>query len=79
MNLSVRLQRELADRGLTVTELARETDLARETVARAVRGTGNIAVKNAAKILAALELEFVIAPILPSSATAVKEAGKRPV
>ena len=79
MNLSVRLQRELADRGLTVTELARESALARGTVDRAVRGVGNITVRNAARILAALELEFVITPILPSwPSEATKDSGKRP-
>ena len=75
MNLSVRLQRELADRGLTVTELARESGLARGTVDRAVQGVGNITVRNAARILAALGLELVITPILPSwPSEATKEA-----
>ena len=77
MELAQRLQQELAVRGWTVTDLAHETDLARGTVARAVRGVGNITVKNAARILAALELEFVITHRLPSWPKATKAARKR--
>lgn len=66
MYLAETLQKELLARGWTTNNLVAQTSVAYGTTYRALHGIGNITVRNASRLLAGLDLEFVIVPISPA-------------